>query len=452
MFDVHSATTGNTFRWAMVGLFAFSLAALGVTVWIMVDFLQEQVIVQELTKKLQPEDAAKAELLAGELRWQFRLATLVVLNLIVTGIVMVLLWRAYHTSQESLRDVKAQASDILSSMDQAVITTDSDGKILSINRCGIEMLELPDERLGYPLKDLSSAISLDKFRQEAQAHNVSPFVRDFCVPTDGAVRTLRGFCQPLRNHDGGNIGSVVQVHDVTESVLLEERMRRMERYLGLGPLAAGLHHEIKNPLAALSLHVQLLEEGLDQPSTSDEVHEMFGVIQSEVTRIGLVLEAFRDFVSLGKLNPVPLDMVELVGQQVKLMTPRLNENNIECQVELPAEKIPLIQGDEIRLGQVLHNLLVNAMEAMPSGGKILIRLSSREDMEGEAIRLEFIDTGSGIPVGLRDRIFDPYFTTKNEGTGMGLALCDKIVRQHGGTLDFQCLTTGTAFRITLPKG
>ena len=143
-------------RVVIFGLVALSVAALAVTVWTMFDFLREQVIVQELITKLPRESLASAEELAGELRWQFRLTILVVLNLVVTGFAVVLLWRAYGSSQKSLRDIKALAGDILSSIDQAVITCDVDGNVTSINRRGMELFGVGEEVVGWPLANLSS--------------------------------------------------------------------------------------------------------------------------------------------------------------------------------------------------------------------------------------------------------------------------------------------------------
>ena len=124
MFRVRATESGKGYRFAIVGLSTLSATALAVTLWIMVDFRRDQEIVQELIEQLPPSATASAHELAGELLWQFRLTTLVVLNLVVTVCVVVVLWRAYRTSQESLRDIKALAGDILSSMDLAVITTD----------------------------------------------------------------------------------------------------------------------------------------------------------------------------------------------------------------------------------------------------------------------------------------------------------------------------------------
>ncbi|MCA9041853.1 MAG: PAS domain-containing protein, partial [Planctomycetaceae bacterium] len=302
MFRVHQDPTSKTPFLAIVGLLVLSLSALGVTVWIMDDFLREQEIVQELIKTLPPEQTDSAEELIGELRWQFRLTILVILNMVLTALAVVILWRAYRASQESLQTIKAQASDILSCMDQAVITTTLDGEVTSINQRGRQFLQLPEDVVGQQLKEICTQIPLEQYRLEMSHRENSEETRDFTLELDGTLRTLRGFCQPLRDREDQISGHILQLRDVTERVLIDERLRRMERYMGLGNLAAGLHHEIKNPLAALSLHVQLLEEQLDQSDVSDEIQDMLGVIKTEVMRVGGVLENFRDFASVGHLH------------------------------------------------------------------------------------------------------------------------------------------------------
>lgn len=445
MFRAQARESGSAYRLAIAGLLTLSAAALAVTVWIMVDFLREQVIVQQLIQKLPPDSVGSAEELAGELRWQFRLTTLVILNLIVAGIAVLLLWRAYRSSQESLRDIKALAGDILGSMDQAVITTDQRGIVTSINRRGIELLRLQGEFVGRPLADLSDTLPLQTFRDEFNDSELTTLTRDFKTGEPDAHQTLRAFCQPLHNYDRDNIGNIVQLRDVTERKLIDDRLRRMERYMGLGSLAAGLHHEIKNPLAALSLHVQLLEEQLDEEKSSDETRQMLGIIKTEVTRIGSVLEGFRDFASIDNLALAEVDIADMISRQLQLVSPRAEQMRVDVR-RLICDSLPPAFADRSRLEQVLLNILVNAMEAMCGGGVLLVQAAPVEGM----VEIKVTDSGPGIPAKLQDSIFDPYFTTKSKGTGLGLALCDKIIRQHDGTLEFQSGESGTTFFIRVP--
>lgn len=445
MFRTHSNETGKSYRLAVVGLLLLSAAALAVTIWVMVDFLREQEIVEGLIRKLPSDAIESAEVLQGELRWQFRLTILVVLNVVVTGIAVVLLWRAYRSSQASLRDIKALAGDILRSMDQGVITTDLVGTVTSINNRGLELLSPASECVGHPLSELSQSVPLESFREEWLVEKSLALTQDFNTTVAGTERILRAFCQSLNNADDQEIGFVLQLRDVTDRVLMEERMRRMERYMGLGSLAAGLHHEIKNPLTALSLHAQLLEEQLEHCDVSDEIWHMLGVIKAELTRVGGVLEGFRDFASIGRLNRTPVDLKNLINRQVELLTPQISQRKIEMALTLPSDS-SMVFADRVRLEQVLLNLLLNAIEAMPEGGNLSISAAVIDAMA----KVEVMDTGNGIPDDLRDKIFDPYFTTKSDGTGLGLALCDKIMRQHQGNLDFTSTNNGTTFHITLP--
>lgn len=447
MFQAHSPHMERLYRLAVVGLLLLSAAALPMTVFVMVALLQEQEIVEGLIRKLPLDAKGAGEALAGKLRWQFRLTILIVLNVAVTAIAVALLWRAYHLSQESLRDVKALAGDILSSMDQAVITMDLDGIVTSINRRGRELLMPRTECIGRPLTEFSAVVPLSELRLDWKVEKFITFARNFNTKSGGCDRVLRAFCHSLRDTNGNKIGFVLMLRDVTERFLIEERMRRMERYMGMGSLAAGLQHEIKNPLAALSLHVQLLEEQLEEERVSEDTRPMLGVIKTEVARIGDVLEGFRDFASVLKLNLAPMNLRELIQHQVDLIAPQAAAQSIDIIVRIADDLPEFVAADHVRLEQVLLNLLVNAMEAMPEGGKVILSAFADEKF----IHIEVSDTGHGVAEDLRDRIFDPYFTTKSEGTGLGLPLCDKIMRQHNGGLD--CLTSplGTTFQLILPN-
>lgn len=444
MFGDQPIVNSRGYQLAIVGLLVFSAAAFLGSIWVMVDFLKEQAIVEQMREMLPLDAKPSATALAGELRWQFRLSLLVLLNLIATMIGVVLLWRAYSASQESLRDVKVMAGDILGSVEQAVITTDNQGIITSINRRGLEQLDASMDVLGKPITTLSNDIGLSMFRDQWKAKREPESSQDFRIERNGNLRILRATCQPLGDPQGRENGQVIQLRDVTERVLIEERMRRMERYMALGSLAAGLHHEIKNPLAALSLHIQLIEEQFPD-GKMDDIADMLRIVKGEIVRIGCVLEGFRDFASIGRLNLTTVNPIHLVQSQVELTQPRAEKQNVILTLQHPLE-LPQVQADRVRMEQVLLNLLVNALEAMPNGGSLSVQLAA----DTRYLRITVTDSGSGIPDDLRERIFDPYFTTKGEGTGLGLALCDKIVRQHSGSLDFQSRPGETTFVIALP--
>ncbi len=449
MFRVHSQPP-RSYRRAILALLALSCTSLAVTVWVMLDFIREQETVRHMMRLLPADSQPEALNLLDELRWQFRLSIIGVLNLVVSALAVVMLWRAYNTSQASLRDVRILASDILSSMDLAVITTDLTGLVTGINRRGIELLGSAASTQGQTLDEIAKPMALNDFRQRAMGHTGEDLTADFAYERGGIFRTYRAFCHPLRNHAGEVTGCILQLRDVTLRALMEDRLRRMERFMGLGSLAAGLHHEIKNPLAALSLHAQLLDESLEDYPVTQEHRENLSVIQTELARIGMVLESFRDFTSVATLNRVPTDILPLIRTQLSLVKPQTDQQGIRVQLDEASPAATAIDADPDRLSQVLLNLLLNAIEAMPHGGQISIRAFRTDGPPVPMLQIEIEDSGHGIPPELRQRIFDPYFTTKANGTGMGLALSEKIVRQHSGTLDVRCGEAGSTFVVSLP--
>jgi signal transduction histidine kinase len=442
MFRVPANEPRESYRVVIIGLLLLSAAALIVTLWIMFDFLKEQEIVAGLIEQLPPDSTNSAETLAGELRWQFRLAILVALNLIVTGIAVQLLWKAYRSSEQSLMRIKALANDILTSVDQAVITTDLTGKITSLNRRGFEILGISEDLVGQPLEAISTNFPIASFWKMANVEEGGKLSEKLSPAPPTAFRAN---FQPLRNHQDVIIGSVIQLRDITEQSLTEDRLRRIERYMGLGSLATGLHHEIKNPLAALSLHVQLLDEQM-QDDESQETRETIGIIRSEVNRVGGVLENFRDYASIEKLHKTEVRVSDLVRSQINLIRPQANARSIEIEVLHPEKLESSVFVDYVRMEQVLLNVFVNGMDSMPEGGMLSVKVTQT----GNKLNIRIADTGSGISESAQKHIFDPYFTTKSNGTGMGLALCDKIIRQHDGTIEFSTGERGTTFEIAIP--
>lgn len=447
MFHVYETRVSRGFQLAIGGLTLLSLTGLVVTLWILADFQHEQEIVARIIRDLPDSDLAVARELAGELRFQSQLSILLVLNICVTAVALALLVRAYLNSERSLREVKVLASDVLGSMDQGVLTTDRNESITSINPRGMELLGLHGNVLDQPLSVVGIEHTLlSVICSHVNAHHSPVRDCDYTITTQGHEQTLRAGCSLLRNEQQEELGTVIHVRDVTERALMEQRLRRMERYAGLGSLATGLQHEIKNPLSALSLHVQLLDEALMGQNLSPEVDEMLGVIHTEIIRLTAVLEGFRDYASMSEPGRSDVDLAALINKLARFIRPQAEQQHVKVEVNLAEKTLPAIKADSVHMDQVLLNLALNALQAMPDGGTLSIGLQQ----EGEWLRIKVTDTGKGIPAEFRDRIFDPYFTTRNDGTGMGLALCEKIVRQHDGTIDVKTGAGGTTFSVILP--
>jgi PAS domain S-box-containing protein len=446
MFRVKESEISPGISWAMLVLLAAIIVAVLVSVWLAWMLHVEQRMIAEIVRGQAAASSDVARALPRELRWQFGLAVVVVLILVATAAALVVIRQAYLASRRSLREIKVLASDIFTSMIQGVVTTNCDGVITSINPRGCELLSVSQDFVGQSIVAVSRPeVALDKLSNEVLERHRTVSDRPFILLRNGHAQRLQADCHLLRDTDGAVLGSVLHLRDVTERVLIEERMRRMERYMELGSLAVGLHHEIKNPLTALSLHVQLLDERLAEEQSRD-VHELLGVLKTEVTRLGGVLETFRDFAAFRTLAVQPTNLMELVDKAVQLVRPQADKQNVRIVVTPPASPLALVSLDPIKFEQVLLNLIINALEAMPKGGELTIRLSG---CEGQ-LCLEVADTGCGIPSEIQPRIFDPYFTTKSDGIGIGLAWCEKIVQQHEGQIIFETSPTGTTFKVTVP--
>lgn len=224
-----------------------------------------------------------------------------------------------------------------------------------------------------------------------------------------------------------------------------------EKLASLGVLAAGVAHEIRNPLTALKTRVFTLRRKLDRdaPALEDAA-----VIDDEINRLDRIVGDFLLFARPGDPDLAEFTPHALLCEVHQLLSPELGKNNIELTLESAADD-PTLHADPHQLKQVLINLVRNAAESIAQRGHITLRSRrhrlSLRGRQQEVVLLEVEDTGSGIPTKVRGRLFDPFFTTKPAGTGLGLAIAMRIVEQHGGTLQFQtALGRGTTFGVVLP--
>jgi signal transduction histidine kinase len=227
-----------------------------------------------------------------------------------------------------------------------------------------------------------------------------------------------------------------------------------ERLAAIGKMAAHVTHEIRNPLSAMGLNVEMLEEELahvrddgdDQPGRSAEVRALLAAIQREVRRLEHLSEEYLRVARLPQPRMEADDVAAAVREIVAFARPEIE--NAECTVALRVDMdLPAARFDEAQLRQALLNLLRNAREAMPGGGPIDVRVAA----EGMSVVVDVEDRGGGIPEEIRPRVFDPFFSTKGEGTGLGLAITRHIVVAHGGSVTCEPREGGgTRFRIALP--
>lgn len=228
-------------------------------------------------------------------------------------------------------------------------------------------------------------------------------------------------------------------------------LERHEKLASLGTLAAGVAHEIRNPLTAINVRVHGLKRTL--PAGTSE-HEDVSVIDEEIRRLDRIVRDFLDFARPSEPRSIPVSVEGLFNRVQSLLAPQWRKAAIQFRVEAPPDV--QVQADPHQLEQVLINLVQNAADSIQQEGTVTLRARAEQARlpagPGPAVLLEVIDTGPGIPPEIQRRVFDPFFTTKEGGTGLGLSIAASIVEKHGGVLQFRTqLGRGTTFTILLPR-
>jgi signal transduction histidine kinase len=290
--------------------------------------------------------------------------------------------------------------------------------------------------------------------------------REFDVDVKGLNRLLSISILPLvREHQV--TGSLIYLEDITEKRGREARLRRVENLASLTTLAAGVAHEIKNPLGSISIHIQLIQKALDKnrellskarPNRADGadsrepapyfdlLDKYIAVVNEEIDRLNHIVVDFLFAVRPMDMNLREGDINALIAELVEFVWYELEHNHIECALELD-KTIPLILFDERYMKQALLNLIKNAQAAMPEGGNLNIK-TERTDTD---ILISVRDTGVGIGEENLPKIFEPFFTTREAGSGLGLTLVFKIIREHQGEITVKSRKgEGACFTITLP--
>ncbi|GAB4164683.1 MAG: hypothetical protein Tsb0017_02860 [Geothermobacteraceae bacterium] len=259
----------------------------------------------------------------------------------------------------------------------------------------------------------------------------------------GQLRFQKRQVLPLRE-EGRTVGVLVVVEDLTEFRRLLDQRLQTEKLADIGRLAAGIAHEINNPLAVIGYAAQLLERELP----GEEGRDLVERIGSEVERLRALTGGLLDFSRPEEPQLKPVEPVDLIEDVLRLLHYEVRKRAIELKQRF--HPVPAVMADGNKLRQVLINLLQNAMQALGQGGCIELVLRAEEDW----ILIEVADNGPGIPEPLQERIFEPFFTTKKEGegTGLGLYLCRKILQGHGGSLELESAPgMGARFRLALPR-
>jgi signal transduction histidine kinase len=242
-------------------------------------------------------------------------------------------------------------------------------------------------------------------------------------------------------------GTMVVLKDLDSIRTLRSLVTYSAKLTALGRLTSGVAHEVKNPLNAMMIHLELLQEKLADPP--EGVRDSLNVIGAEIRRLDRAVQGFLKFVRPQELALRPLDLNALLADTVAFLEPEWGPMGIRVETGLD-QPLPTITADPELLRQAVLNILLNACQAMPSGGTVRVRA---EQEDGEAVRITIADEGTGIPPEDLDRIFSLYYTTKPGGSGIGLALVYRIIQLHDGSIHVASeLGRGTTFTIRLPVG
>ncbi|MFQ5894223.1 MAG: ATP-binding protein [Nitrospinota bacterium] len=326
-------------------------------------------------------------------------------------------------------------------------------RILALNRAMARMMGGTPERLVGRLWGKGNAPG-DKgpTPREPVAHALATGQGE-CVERrarlgDGRQVDLEVYTYPVRDEGGGTAQVIVYVKDVSERRALERQLVEGERLALLGKMGAQVAHEVRNPLSAINLNVELLEDELRGYRGVDTT-EAWGhlrPIRAEVEQLSRVVDDYIRFARLPTPERVPTQLNALAEEVLQLVEEEAARQGVGLVQELEP-RLPECEVDALQFRQALLNLIRNAFEAMPAGG----RLTVRTRLAGDRVSVEVEDTGRGIPPDVQEQLFTPFFTTKPQGTGLGLFYTLQIVREHGGAIHFASQEgQGTTFHIQLP--
>jgi PAS domain S-box-containing protein len=330
----------------------------------------------------------------------------------------------------------------------------SAGIIVVNNRHRIVFINKASKRLvPFSKRELSEAVVW----QAVSDYEISKFIRDTLLRqekvTDREFTLVNGYTKTISLgfapivKDQRVQGSLIHVEDVTERRIREARLRRAESLAALTTLTAGVAHEIKNPLGSIGIHIQLIQKQMrgNEFIKTKEVEKYLNVINEEVSRLNKVVLDFLFAVRPMDIKLETGDINRVIGELLDFLKFELENARVSLSVELG--DIPEIELDEKYMKQALLNIIQNALQAMPDGGSLLVKSFAR----GERVQIEIIDTGKGIPEGLVEKVFEPYYTTKEFGSGLGLTIVYKIIKEHMGEIFVNTKEgKGTTFGMSFP--
>ena len=358
------------------------------------------------------------------------------------------------TYQNSLAAEKERLAVTLSSIGDAVIATDTKGTVLLINKVAEDLTGWPqDGAVGKSLPEVFHIINeKTRLRCENPVEKVLATGliiglanHTALISRDGTERVISDSGAPIRDREGRIIGTVLVFRDITEKQKIEEELLNAKKLESVAILAAGIAHEINNPLTNASLNLQLIKGGLEGKITDMEILQRLEAVERNMDRASVIAKNLLQFSRHKEFEFMPFKVGRIITDVLMLIEYKLN--NIRIHQELSETRD--ILGDPVKMEQVFINILNNSIEAMPQGGDIFMSASDNNGF----VEVKISDTGGGIHEDFVAKVFDPFFTTKEigVGTGLGLAICYGIINQHKGLMEIKStLGKGTEVCIKLP--
>lgn len=348
----------------------------------------------------------------------------------------------------TLENLRMLHERIVESIRSGVITIDLEGNIYTFNRMAEEITgcrasDMRGKSIYYVLGDIGREIG-QALRAAAENENLPRHEIGFTNP-DGFVVQIGYSISPLMTENGQKTGLIITFQDLTDIRTMEESVRRKDRLAAVGRVAAGLAHEIRNPLGAMRGAIQVLESQTSKDSSQSSLME---IILTESDRLNSIITNFLKYARPADVTFAELDVCEAIDDTVTLLrhSPDVKGNHI-VEADLPEDPV-MMHGDAAQLKQIFWNLARNALQAMPDGGHFCISL---EQHRKGRLRIIFSDTGCGMPREQVEQLFEPFSHSTTGGTGLGLSIVYQIVRDHNGTISVSSKEgDGTKITLDLP--
>jgi PAS domain S-box-containing protein len=353
---------------------------------------------------------------------------------------------------------------LVTTMSDGLMSVDMGGRIVTLNPSAQRMLGLSDAELDETrqIREILSQVPevLDYLHGLLRHRNSAP-QQEVRIGQGTEIKRLIVASSLLHDNRGQPQQVIVNLHDVTDLKKLEGRIRQADRLAELGTLAAGMAHEIRNPLSAIKTFVQLLPRKGDRP---DFQEKFMRTVPRELERINRLIEDLLELARAPRYHFQLTDLAMFLRHAIELFEEDLVRHHIGINFDVP-EKLPFVWADGDQLAKALNNLIQNAIQAMPEGGQLVVDgsvlstggesadtgLHEFDDQTRLCLRLIIGDTGMGIAPEDLGSIFVPFFTTKDAGTGLGLAITHKVISEHGGHIEVESkVGAGTRFIITVP--